>query len=167
MRYLKATLQDGTEVIGQFSKLEKVGRYIAQVFAGQKPFNVYKTVGDTLPSGEKGALRTRETIRGSLITRIVEVNEGGTPIAEIPRGTRGRWTVPSNSQIEGLVPGTVYPKHRNARSLRDFVIVKAATPTSPAVHYYIGDTGLTTLTPEPGDGDDISADDLEPVGASR
>jgi hypothetical protein len=168
MRYLKATLKDGTTVTAAFDKLVNVGKYVAQVFNGQKPFNVWSKTGDTLPSGEPGILRTREMIAGDFIARIVETNEGGTPIAVIPRGERGRWTVPDNSAIPELVPGTVYPKHRNTRTLRDYVIVKAAnddaTPRTGEVRFYIGDLGLTTLTPEPRDSDeDISASDLEPV----
>jgi hypothetical protein len=157
MRYLKAKLKDGTEVTGAFDKLANVGKYVAQVFAGSKPFNVWTKAGETLPSGEPGVLRTRTMISGDFIASIVETNEGGTPIAVIPRGSRGRWTVPQNSAIPELVAGTVYPKHRSVRG-RDYVIVRAAndesSPRTGEVRFYIGDLGLTTLQPEPRDGDE-------------
>jgi hypothetical protein len=51
----------------------------------------------------------------------------------------------------------VYPKHRSARG-RDYVIVRAAndesSPRTGEVRFYIGDLGLTTLQPEPRDGDE-------------
>jgi hypothetical protein len=170
MRYLKATLKDGSTVTAAFDKLANVGKYVAQVFNGQKPFNVWSKTGDTLPSGEPGVLRTREMISGDFIARIVETNEGGTPIAVIPRGERGRWTVPQNSAIPELVAGTVYPKHRSQRSGRDYVIVKAAdnesSPRTGEVRFYIGDLGLTTLTPEPQDADEDTDQPTEQLRAS-
>jgi hypothetical protein len=158
MRYLKAVLKDGTTKIAAFDKLANVGKYVAQVFNGQKPFNIWTKTGDTLPSGEPGVLRTREMISGDFIATIIETNEGGTPVPVIPRGERGRYTIPQNSAIAELVPGTVYPKHRSLRSGRDYIIVKAAndsaTPRTGEVRFYIGDLGLTELQPEPRDGDE-------------
>jgi hypothetical protein len=84
----------------------------------------------------------------------VQTNAGGTPIAEVPRGNRGRWTVPANSQIEGLSPGAVYPKHREQRTLRDYVIVQYGNATTGQKRYYIGDVGVTQLMPEPADADE-------------
>jgi hypothetical protein len=167
--FLTAVLDTGETVTAEFNKLDKIQRYIAQVLSGEKPFNVFAVQSQTLPSGEPLASRTRRSINGKHIVSLTQTNSGGTPIAEMPRGSRGRWTVPTNSQIEGLVPGTVYPKHREQRSLRDYVIVQYGNATTGQKRYYIGDVGITELLPEPGDADDdIGAADLErPLGAGR
>lgn len=124
MRYLEATLLDGTTVTGEFSRLANMGRYVSQVFSGQKPFNAWRTVSDVLPSGEKAATRSRVMLAGSQIASIREVDAVGQTVTEIARGPRGRWTAPAG--IDGVTEGTVFPKHRDNSTLRDYVILAAA-----------------------------------------
>lgn len=147
--FLKAKLKSGEIVIGEFKKLTKVGRYTNAVFLGNKPFNVWKAAGDTLPSGEKNALRTREMYNGSEIVSICQVepttaNHGLLPenfkqVPEVARGPRGIWTAPSG--IEGITAGTRFPKHRDPSSYRDYVILTAASGETPESRYYVDGRG--------------------------
>jgi hypothetical protein len=109
MRFLKARLNDGQTVISQYENLANVEKYVTLVFLGQKPFNIWRPVGDTHPeSGEAVKLRQREMIAGSQIGRIEEVRpkagmetshnfEPGNfePVTSMQRGSRGLWTVPA------------------------------------------------------------------------
>jgi hypothetical protein len=158
MRFLKATLLNGDVIVGEFSKLERVGKYVTEVFQGYKPFNVWQTISDTLPSGEKALQRTRTMIAGSQILSIEEVDANGAPVVEVARGPRGRWTVPATNTVEGLVAGTIYPKHRDDRRTgREYVIVRAAGEGEGAeneLRYFIGDSAVTEVRPEPADAED-------------
>lgn len=127
MRYLEATLLDGSTVVGEFSALSRVGNYVGQVFRGEKPFNAWKLVGDTLPSGEPNKIRTRQMFSGAQIRSIQEVDSDFAPIQEISRGPRGRFTVPEDFGAGHVTEGQVFPKHRDGRSLREYVILAAAT----------------------------------------
>lgn len=140
--FLQAKLRDGTTVISEFSKLASVQKYANQVFAGVKPFNAWRVVGDTHPvSGEKVLLRTREMINGKEIVSITEVQQDGTPIITTQAGARGLWKAPlgASVEVEGVQAsaGETYPKHRDPVSMREYVILRAAAEGGESeVRYY-------------------------------
>lgn len=162
MRYLMATLTDGTRYISGFQKLDKVQKYIGEVFGGVKPFNIWKPVGDTLPSGEKNMLRTRKFLNKDMIREIDEVepipdSDGASTlnpdqfrsIVYPTRGARGLWTVPHGLQ-NSLIPGTVYPLHRDALAERDYIIVRGATERDEEDRYWIDGLGANGHRRSPG-----------------
>jgi hypothetical protein len=145
--FLKATLQDGTEVISEFSKLQGSGeRYIAQVFAGVKPFNAWKVVGHQHPqSGEAVLIRTREMYSGQQIKKVCRVQpvEGQAdthgyqpqffvPVTEIQGGQYGTWEAPAENTPQDAVAGALYPIHRDDASMERFVYLKVAS--DPETH---------------------------------
>ena len=158
IKFLKATLMDGTEVISEFRNLEKVGKYIADVFSNRKPFNVWRTVSEDHPSGsgEACVVRTRMSIRPSQVRQITEVTRRTGALAApptsyepqdfvdvqiIPKGERGLWRAPLENTPEGLVAGLQYPVHRDQTNFRDYVVVRTATireeGITPEQKYYI------------------------------
>jgi len=135
--FLKATMKDGTEVLAEFSKLAKVQRYVTQVMAGTKPFNVWSVVGRVHPvSGEDVLSRTRTMYNGRDIQTIVEVTQDGFPKVQMQRGTYGVWTAPEGV---GVAPeGTEFPLHRDALSGRRYVVARAGTlGEADEVRHYI------------------------------
>jgi hypothetical protein len=122
---LQATMKNGAVVVGEFTKLGHIQRYVSQVFRGDKPFNAWQTVGTTHPvTGEPVLMRTRVMFNGPEILSIVQIDEAGSAVAEVQGGEVGRYTVPSPAP-EGcpLPSGTIVPCHRDAATLRRFVIV--------------------------------------------
>lgn len=173
MRYLMATLTNGETVISEFSKLSNVQRYIAQVFAGTKPFNVWIPVGTEHPqSGEPCLVRRREMISGSMIARVQEVEPVGedhghdpanfNPITLPQSGEYGSWTCPDNEDTpEGAVAGARYPVHRDPNTLRRFVFIRfdAENPENTRRHWLDpqSEPSYRNNDPEgfePGDADD-------------
>jgi hypothetical protein len=139
--FLRATLEDGTQVISEFSKLARVGRYAAQVMAGQKALNVWRPVATQHPaSGEPVLIRTRTLINGRLVRSLEQVQpavvdhgydpNGFEPVPEMARGRYGTWVCPSpvpEGAPAGLVPGAEYPIHRDVTGWGDrYVIVRVA-----------------------------------------
>lgn len=150
--FLKAKLEDGTEVVSEFTKLTKVQKYINQVFKGEKSFNAWKVAGDTHPdSGEPNRQRQRTLISGRTIVSVEPVvpttqdhdyqPENFTPALLPSRGPRGFWRIPTQGVVRAggitAVPGTQYPKHRNPRSLRDYIILRAESEGADEVRFYL------------------------------
>lgn len=156
-RYLEAQLADGTRVIGEFRRLAKVGRYVAAVMGGYRPFEVWQVVGETHPaSGEKCLVRTRQSISGRSITSIREVKPRADldgphnsvptnfePVARVQRGPFGLFTVTEGLGVEGAQVGVEYPVHRDPTSLRKFIIVRAQDEAAGTteLRYYIDGRG--------------------------
>lgn len=141
MTYLKATLTDGAEVISEFSKLGKVGRYIAQVFARVKGFNSWQVVATTHPgNGEPCLQRTRVLLNGAFILHIAEVvptpdrPDGSmdpihfTAKVEFAKGTYGLWIAPSDGTIPDVTAGLGYPIKRDEQTMRRYVTTNAGVP---------------------------------------
>jgi hypothetical protein len=140
--FLKAKLQDGSEVVSEFAKLGRVERYVTQVFQGYKPFNAWRVVGNTHPvSGEEVKTRTRVMLNGKSILSITQVeptveDHGYDPasfkLMEAPtKGEHGSYTVPEEGGPEGVEPGVVFPVHRDD-SFRKYVILRVANPEAEA-----------------------------------
>lgn len=135
--FLKATLQDGTDVVSEFSKLASPQKYANQVFGGLKPFNAWKVVGSTHPhSGERVLVRERVMYNGKLVMAITEVEptteqhdllpSNFQPVSVMQKGGRGFYTVPEAAPQDDLVSGARYPIHRDPSTFRDYVVVRAA-----------------------------------------
>ena len=93
---------------------------------------------------------------------------------EIQHGEGGLWVAPLENTPENAVAGERYPIHINAQTLARYVILKAATATTPEVTFQIEAnravstatidelTGAATAEEGPIDGDeDIDEDELE------
>jgi hypothetical protein len=137
--YLMAQLKDGTKVVSEFSKLAKVQRYVTYVFQGVKPFNAWKVSGDSHPvSGEQVLMRERTMYNGRDILSIVQVRptteehgyepENFEPVSSMQKGGRGVYTVPEQGGPEGIEAGTQFPRHRDPRSFRDYIVLREADP---------------------------------------
>lgn len=112
MRFLRARLASGQVIVSRFEKLANVEKYVAQVFAGIKPFNVWVPVGERHPqSGEKVSLRTRRMFPARQIVEIEEVKpvsgretdhnfepSNFEPVVSMSRGERGIFTVPKEDE---------------------------------------------------------------------
>jgi hypothetical protein len=186
MRYLKATLQDGRAVIGEFAKLAKVQRYVIQVLSGQRPFNVWHETGSVNPvNGEAVRVRTREMVFGNFIRSIEEVDPAPgyetthqyepsrfLPHAEVEHGEFGVFIAPRENCPEGLVPGGTYTVHRDPQTLRKYVIAQVFSERAlpggevaqdPERRHYLDPEGQpVTIGLVEGD-DDSSFDDDEPA----
>lgn len=150
--FLRATLDDGTQVVSEFSKLVSVGRYAAQVYIGSKAFNGWKVVSTTHPhSGEQTLVRERVLYNGKNI-RLIEQVEPTTeehgldpanfrPAAVPQRARFGSYTVPEEVPHEGLVAGARYPIHRDPESFRQYVIVRVAEGEAAEVRFYLDGEG--------------------------
>jgi len=188
--YLKATTLSGLVVIAAFSKLGGSGeRYVGQVFAGARPFNAWKVVGQAHPvSGEAVLLRTRVMLSGRTLSTIEAVKPiagreethgydptNFEPRVEIQGGRYGLWTVPAVETPEGLVAGTQFPINRAPDTLERYVLLRVAENGQPEKRYVL-DAGRTTsygtideMTRQPvpaagpGDGDD----DVDPHTSSN
>lgn len=150
--FLRATLDDGTQVVSEFSKLASVGRYATQVFSGQKAFNGWKVVGTTHPhSGEQTLVRERVMYNGRSVRSIEQVEptteEHGLdpanfqPAATPQRALHGSFTVPEEVPHADLVAGAKYPIHRDPETFRKYVIVKVATEEAAEVRHYLDGLG--------------------------
>lgn len=185
--YLRATLDDGTQVVSEFSKLASAGRYSAQVFDGRKPFNGWKVVGSVHPhSGEPLLHRERRMYNGNNVRMIEEVEptteehglapENFRPLA-VPQGShRGFYTAPTPALHDDMVEGARYPQHRDPENYRDFVILRVAGEYQSEVRYYLdgrGDSPMyegaypiygreDTSSPEEDDFDDDDDPDPDP-----
>jgi hypothetical protein len=164
--FLKAVLEDGTEVVSEFAKLEGSGqRYIGQVFAGQKPFNAWRVVGSVHPiTGEPALVRSRVMLNGSQITRVTQVKpvagreedhgyapDAFEPVTEVQSGEFGTWVCPSEGAPEGAVVGASYPVHRDPASMERFVYLTYATDreTHEGEVRYLLDQGRVVLGGDP------------------
>ena len=166
-KYLQATLVSGAVVIAAFEKLGGTGQgYSTQVFAGRKPFNGWRVVGDTHPvSGEPVVLRTRTMYAGHQIASITAVKpkdgrendhgyESGNfePVAEIQSTEHGMYTAPTANTPEGAVAGVDYPVHRDPNDLRRYVILRAANDIGPETRFYVD---AASAAPDWSDDDDV------------
>lgn len=163
MRILKATLDDGSTVMAEFNALANVDKYATQVFMNTKPFNVWTVVSHVHPhSGEAVLMRTREMINGKRIVRIVEVDADGQPVVSVQRGAGGLWMAPTDgSGPADAVPGAKYPVHRDAATVRRYVILRAGAGNGGSngeVRHWLDTAETTRAEPipgmGPGDGDD-------------
>ena len=166
--FAEATLNDGSKVVSEFSKLGGIGNYSAAVMAGRKGFNAWRVVGTIHPaSGEPCLVRERTVLNGSEIRSIREVtplpgreqDHGYDPgafqgVQEVQSGQYGIWRAPTNgSAVEGAVPGMEYPVHRDEGTLEKYVILRWAEDGEgggEVRHYF--ERGVVPLGP--GDGDD-------------
>lgn len=158
-RFLQATLDTGEVVVSEFSKLGNVDRYTTQVYAGAKPFNVWKIVVTVHPaSGERVPSRTREMVNGRRIVKIVEVDANNQPIVKVQRGEQGLWQVGADrSSIPGLPAevqdGVEYPVHRDPASTRRFIIVTAADENGQGeIRFWLDQGETSRAEPIPGVG---------------
>jgi hypothetical protein len=150
MLYVRATLVSGEQLVSQFEKVAKFGRFARDVFHGRVPFNVWTPVGDTHPaSGERVLYRGRRIVNPRHIVSLDRVR----PVAGAPEGTldpthfelepemqRGRfgaWTCPDTVPAhapEGLVAGASYPVHRDTTGYGErYVVARAAQMVNGAV----------------------------------
>ena len=181
--FLMATLADGRRVVSEFTELSKVQKYALDVFSGRSTFNAWRVVGTVHPaSGERVLMRERELIDGRHIVSLqqVEPKPGLTmpheyepsrfqPVVLMKEGEYGLWRVPTGTtaESEGVVamPDVDYPQHRDARSLRDFVILRAANEAEDIseVRYYTDGQPAPTTVGAVEDEDDSWDSDFEPV----
>lgn len=135
--FLLATLENGTKLVSEFSKLGKVEKYANQVFTGYKPFNAWRVTGTVNPAnGEKALIRTRDMINGKLIVSLAEVEPttedhnldpaNFRPVAHMQKGTFGTFKVPAENTPEGLTAGAEYQIHMDEASRRKYVVARAA-----------------------------------------
>ena len=176
--FLMATLTTGGQVVSEFTELKKVQKYAQDIFAGRASFNAWKVVSNVHPaSGEKVLIRERLLISGEHIVSIQQVQPTTTeheympnyfvPVQVMKEGDRGLWQVPEGTTVEvdGVIatPGLDYPHHREARSLREYVILRAANDAEgvPEVRYYTdGQPAPDEMQPANwAGGDDDDADD--------
>lgn len=136
--FLQATMDDGSKIVSEFTKLGHVQRYITQVLAGGRPFNAWAIVSDTHPeSGDKCLMRTRNMISGHKIKSIEIVRrmagapehsmapQSFVPVPLIQRGQYGSWKAPLENTPAGAVAGVEYPIKRDAVTLQRYVVLKA------------------------------------------
>lgn len=137
--FLQVELTTGEQVISEFSKLGKIGRYVGQVFAGSKPLNVWSVLAKTHPhSGEPVLIRRRRFIPAAMIVAIEAVQPKAgmaeshdlnpanfEPVPQMQKGTYGLWVAPEDA-AEGLVAGAEYPVHVDPESLQRYVIISGA-----------------------------------------
>lgn len=136
--FLRITTRTGEKYVSEFTKLVNVQRYASQVFIGQKPFNVWRVVGDVHPqSGERVLVRQRVMLNGRDVLEVEHVQrkpdvDANTmdaadfePVAEIQSGQGGLWTAPEQNTPEHAVAGVRYPVHINPQTLRPYVILQA------------------------------------------
>jgi hypothetical protein len=164
--FLKATLNDGTMVISEFSKLGNPQRYALQVLQGVKTFNVWRVVSTVHPaSGDACLLRQRQMISGRDVRSIEQVEPtefrqpgdlspaSFQPVAILQKGQFGNWKAPNENTPAGAVPGVEYPIKREPASLMRYVTLKVASDGVDEVKFFLDQQGPT-------DGDD----DAPPVG---
>jgi hypothetical protein len=151
-KFLQATLLSGVAVVSEFENLGGSGQgYATQVFACVKPFNAWRKVGSVHPqSGETVAIRTRVMYSGAQIASIAQVKpkagfeethefqpENFEPVAEMRHGRHGMYVAPSEATPNGAVAGAEYPVHRQDSDFRRYVILRAATATTPELRHWI------------------------------
>lgn len=169
---LEATLKSGEVLYSEFDKLTKIGKYSADVFAGRKPFNAWRLLGNVHPaSGEKVLVRERMMINGSEIAKIRQVKQVSEGIygsvETVQSGERGIWTAPSNPDdaVVGAIMGMQYPVHQDSSDLRQYVILNAEGHNGDAeLRYYVdgeGDAGVRSQTGSSWE-TDIRDDDEDP-----
>lgn len=137
--FLRITMKDGETFVSEFTKLANAQRYAIQVFAGIKPFNVWKVVGNQHPaSGEHVLVRQRVMLNGRDIASIEHVERVATqetnslepndfaPVAESQSGPGGSWVAPAVNTPEHAVAGVRYPVHIHPQTLVPYVILRAA-----------------------------------------
>lgn len=181
--FLRVTLDDGRQYVGEFSKLGNVQRYATQVMAGVKPFNVWQVVARVHPaSGEPCLMRTRVMLSGrrvqsvEMVQPVAEAPAGTTdpldfePVVEVQHGEYGLWTAPTEGElVEGAEPGMKYPVHVEPTDLQRYVVLRAADDAQAVGErrYYLQRDTTTDATPllpaaRPGDGDeDVRDEDYE------
>lgn len=184
MLFVKAYLDDGTQVISEFTKLKGIRELSAQVYAGSKAFPVWKIVSDVHPeSGEPVLSRTRQFLSGRIIDRLEVVeptqeNHGYSPdnfgpVISVSEGAAGRMVFTEEMDVpDGVAVNIEYPLHV-APDGRRFVIVtsNSAAGDEDVLHYIDAEGGDTSEidpevmvpgAPEVGDPDE-SYDDEDQV----
>jgi hypothetical protein len=148
--FLRVTLNDGRSYVSEFSKLGRVQRYVTQVMAGQKPFNVWSIVGRTHPvSGEPFLTRSRLMLNGSDILAVEQVERKASadpdsmnpldfrPVVQHEKMRGGLYKTPSEGIVHDdyTLPGdTEFPIHRDDATLRRFVYA-VYSETAPVRHW--------------------------------
>jgi hypothetical protein len=148
MKYLKITMNDGSEHVSAFRKLALVGKYIREVLAGKKRLNVWTVVGETLPSGERNLQRTRVVLNHEFVRKIEEVKPKADwnktdfdasnfePVVLPTPGKAGYWVAPTG--LPGLTGGTVYPHHVDESSQRKYIITAVTDADGPTKYFTDG-----------------------------
>ena len=177
MRFIRATLDTGEQIISRFDGLASVHKFAQQVFSGVKPFIAYTVVSETHPaSGEAVLMRTRRFVQPSSVRTLDEVVWTGTGAPDLtaldgwvsrvaPRAGRyGVWRVPEGEVVEvagvRATPNVDYPVRYDAPSRTRYVILQAAQPGALAVIYSLnapvlgGSSGPVTEVLRSGDADD-------------
>ena len=139
-KYLKATMIDGEQFVGEFRRLARAKRFIETVLSGHRPFPLWQVVSETHPhSGEPSVVRRVEYLNPTRIVSIVEVEREDTnsfgydlslfqPVVTEAMGGRGAvWRSPDELTPEqaeaGVVAGGIaYPVHREEATLRRYII---------------------------------------------
>jgi len=149
-RFLLITASDGTQFISEYRKLGNIEKYLKRTFFENKPLNVWNVVSEVHPdSGEAVLYRTRTIVNGRNVISVQEVTpvEGRQgddyspesfelkPVLE--RGQFGTWTAPTTegALVVDARPGATYPIHRDAESMRRYVILKAGQGEDETRHY--------------------------------
>ena len=177
MRFIRATLDSGEQIVSRFDGLASVHKFAQQVFSGVRPFIAYAVVSETHPaSGEAVLMRTRRFVQPSSVRALDEViwvGEGAPNLGATtgwssrvaPRAGRyGVWKVPEGETVEvngvRATPGVEYPVRYDAPSRTRYVILQAAQPGSLAVIYSLNaaapsaSSGPVTEVLRSGDADD-------------
>jgi hypothetical protein len=151
MIYVKATTISGNEFVSEFDRLTGIRELSANVFAGRRPFPVWRTVGRAHPvSNEPCLIRERTFVNGSQILsmEIVEpvMDDHGylpdyfRPVARMSNGSAGthRFTEETRPDDAGAHVSTEhdYPLHRAPDGGR-FVILQHRDNGDPNTEYRI------------------------------
>jgi len=166
--FVRATLNDGSQFVSEFDRLNGIRNLASNVFSGRRPFPIWRVTSTEHPfSFEPTLLRTREFVNGKMLRslQVVEpiADDHGydpllfRPITRVSNGTAGTYRFTPETMPEGVdadvSPDIDYPCHRHPDGRR-FVILKMGARSDEAnVEYF--------LDAEAGIGSDIN-DAMEP-----
>lgn len=160
--FLMATMDNGDQIVSEFSKLAHVERYVAQVMAGGRPFNAWKVTSEVHPQSlDVCLIRTRQMISGRVI-RLVEIVERAptappdslapqdfVSVPMIQRGQYGTWKAPEENTPAGAVAGVEYPIKRDPATLVRYVTLKIANESTPELRFTIDAEPMVTNGGDP------------------
>jgi hypothetical protein len=188
MARFKGTGKEPKPMVSEFGNRQNVRNYARDVFAGKKPFNVWRVVSEAHPvSGERVRMRRGWFINGAEILSITEVKpkQGhetnheynpdlfeqvvlpeqfdwrGSGYSRSGSGKQGYWTAPTENTPTGAEPGVVYPIHRDEDGRR--YVVLSVDPVESRLNLDGGEPGTSVVAA--GTGDESDEDD-DPWAAS-
>jgi hypothetical protein len=136
--FVRATLNDGSQFVSEFDRLNGIRNLASNVFSGRRPFPIWRVTSTEHPfSFEPTLLRTREFVNGKMLRslQVVEpiADDHGydpllfRPITRVSNGTAGTYRFTPETMPEGVdadvSPDIDYPCHRHPDGRR-FVILK-------------------------------------------